>query len=781
MKARSKAHLIGVAAFVAVVLLSPTGNVEACGPDFEPDVFVNTVTPDDHAAFARGQLGIIQSGFDSNEYAVAFRYLNGGKLSGAELKAYAPDSGKTASGVDTTGMNPDQIYAAQQAELRARRDAQPATRWLNERAKYVQAGPSAQQTPAFPTDYEGKIVFDENYLNCPNPAFENASLTLMKRASTWGKESQWLLDWIHGQDAVFMNCTAKAGAGPAAAPQGSPALLQADRAYQIASATFYSKQFDSAIQQFEAIAKDNNSPWQRWGTYLAGRATVRKAFAMGKITDPYSGDLANFDMDTMRSAQQMLETLLKQPDPAPSRSIVQHELNFIRIRTEPDKRVNEICIALAGPAPDPDFTQDMRDLSWALTKHLNVTNPAPVLAWIEGWRGAGTAATAFGAWQKTGSLPWLIMALAKAGPSDSFVPDLLDSAAKVKPGTPAYDTVFFHRVRLLIALKRAGEARTLLDAALPSLRNQKPSSNLNALLGERLAVARDFNEFLIYAPRTVLSSGSSGAFDLEGQCNGSAHAGNGPEGCPALKQPLEFDTDATTILDQQLPLSLQIEAAKSTSLPPNLREQIAIIAWTRAVLLSDAQSAAKIAPLLPKGLRDTAGSSVEFPADLAILRNPGIRPYLEPGVPRVASFSFFDQFRDNWWCGLHETKDWQIGESGRATSKTVHPSAPAFLSADLLAHGSAQFQRLLQMPDGAIEIGQRVIDYAKDHATDPQVPEALALTVRATHYACESWSSDQNSNQDREKQISAISKAAFQLLHRRYPKSEWTRKTPYYY
>ena len=69
----------------------------------------------------------------------------------------------------------------------------------------------------------------------------------------------------------------------------------------------------------------------------------------------------------MRRAQQMLESLLHQPNPKPSRAIIQDELNFIRIRTEPEQRAAEISAALAGPAPDPNFAHDIQDLSWILT------------------------------------------------------------------------------------------------------------------------------------------------------------------------------------------------------------------------------------------------------------------------------------------------------------------------------------------------------------------------------------------------------------------------------
>lgn len=776
MKTRDR-RLLAAAALIAVVVLSPTRNVEACGPWFEPDVFVNTTHPDDPATFAAGKLGILQAGFDSRDYAVAFRYLNGGKLSEAERLSFAPPV-PPAAVQDWSNLSPAQAAAAQQAEVAARKSAQPPGHWLEERTKYAPARASVEQGPSFPTDYQGNIVLDEGYLNCPDPAFTNATDTLSKRAQAWGAKSPWLADWIHGQDAVFSNCAGKTATTPAPAIPASPTLLQADRAYQVASATFYAKQFDDAAREFAAIAADGKSPWSAWGGYLAARATVRKAFAMGKATDPYSADLADFDMDTMRRAQQMLEMLLKQPSPVPSRAIIQGELNFIRIRTEPEQRAAEICAALAGPAPDPSFAHDIDDLNWLLLKRVNIATPPPLLAWIGAWRGGSTAASAYAVWQSKHEVSWLVMALAQAGPGDSFVPELIDAAAKITPGSPAYDTAFFHRVRLLTGLKRTDEARGLLDDAIPALRRDKPGSTLNALLGERMAVSRSFNEFLTYAPRVALSADSQGASDLQGQCNQNAHSDNGSADCPELKGPQEFDEDAVTVLNRQTPISLLIEAGNSQSLPDNLRHELAIAAWTRTVLLEDADDAAKLAPLLPKPIRDTAGSSIGFPADLAILRNPGIRPYLEPGVARVASFGYFDDFRNNWWC-----KPWDDrannGEAGPPQQNPQPLPAPAFISAGDVARGAAEFQRLQQLPDSIIVIGQRVVDYARQHPEDPVAPEALALTVRAGHYACAAYIPDPAGENGSE--YTPVSKAAFELLHRRYPKSPWALKTRYYY
>ena len=110
-----KARFLGLAAFAGAVLLSPICSVEACGPDFEPDVFVSTSSPDDPAEFAKGHLGILQARFDSKDYAVAFRYLNGGKLSEAERQIYVPPAPTLRTGLDFSNMTPQQIAAAERA------------------------------------------------------------------------------------------------------------------------------------------------------------------------------------------------------------------------------------------------------------------------------------------------------------------------------------------------------------------------------------------------------------------------------------------------------------------------------------------------------------------------------------------------------------------------------------------------------------------------------------------------------------------------------------------
>lgn len=792
-----------VAAIVVAVALLAWKGVEACGPDFEPDVFVSQKAPDNNAAFARGDLGLLESGFDSTDYAVAYRYLNGGRLSAEEQRVYAPPPQPPQ---DWSKLPPDQVAAAQQAQREAERKASAPEQWLDARAEYVTADDAKAARAAFPQNYNGIVEvsdqFGFQYLNCTASAFHTAVLTLQGRAQKWGGGSTWLANWIHGQDAVFSNCTQgreepvgsqKAPAPPRmpeAAPAGSPDLLQQDRAYQTAAAAFYAQKYDAAAQAFEAIARDQNSPWSAWGEYLEARALVRKAFAMGKPTDQFSNDLADFDKPTMQQAQAVLEKLLAQPNPQPSRHAVEMELNFVRIRTEPEKRLQDICAALAGPGPDANLANDLADLNFALLKGIQPASQPPLLDWIHDWRG-NDKADALDYWRRTHGLPWLVLALYQADAKDAAAADLLAAAEKVAATSPAFDTVFFERVRLLAGMGRRDEAGQLLDARLPEVVRRGPSSNGNALLGQRMALARSFDEFLQYAPRL----GMSGDYGWPPQrpapsftCSAQARWLQTLGYCPTAQHPAQFDVDAVAVMNRDVPLRLWVEAAQSEHLPPDLRQDVALAGWTRAVVLEDVESAAKLQALLPEKLRGVAG--VGFAADVVILKNPGLRPYIESGSTRLQNFGTLDDFRDNWW-----DAQW-TGRFASQSPQLDHPDAAAFLSAAEIAAGQAEARRtgeskdpvVLSVPatpvpedesvpkDGVVLIGQRVIAYAKAHRGDAELPEALALTVRATRYGASEWN-DKASGEA----MHAVSKEAFDVLHRDYPQSPWAARTKYYY
>jgi hypothetical protein len=105
-----------------------------------------------------------------------------------------------------------------------------------------------------------------------------------------------------------------------------------------------------------------------------------------------------------------------------------------------------------------------------------------------------------------------------------------------------------------------------------------------------------------------------------------------------------------------------------------------------------------------------------------------------------------------------------------ASTKTTLPrNFPSFMSEPQKTTARKEISMLLQLQSAPNYLGKQVIDWAKTNPADPRAPEALHLVVRSTRYGCG------------DERTSTISKDAFQLLHKRYPKSEWTKKTPYWF
>jgi len=736
--------------------------VMACGPDYEPEVFVPANHPEKPALFAQGHLGVLQSGYFHAELVVAYRYLSGGKLSNVEKDAYNPPE-----------LSPEEL-AAYQAQQEARVAAQPINRWLKAREDAHAAPPAAEvqiaQDRVIETKRDGWVERDDQ-LNCPDAAYATAADTLENRLKTWGSGSAELMEWVRGQDAVFSNC-AKPGTMPAAAQAGWSTALRQDRAYQIAAAKFYVLDFDGAIADFVAIGRDKASPWSRWGEYLAARAEVRKAANTGKTAD--YGELANFDMDGLKAAQARLLKLQQQTNDSEVRHAAAAELGFIEVRLEPAKRLDQVSNALAGPQPDHEFKQDMKDLDF-LMDH-NVAGDTDLVRWIRNIQGAGTPVIVKSAtgettteeglsvWRQEHRLPWLVAAIAKG---DAEI-ELMDAAAEVKPDSPAYATVNYYRIGLMLGAGKRVEARALADTMIAGLGPNDMASTRNAFLAERMQTARSLAEFLADAPRTMIESESSNA--EMAQCVGTGAANR----CAAKIPPRQFDVDAAGFFNTQMPLDLWEEAAQSSALPKHLRDAVAWAAWMRALGLGDAAAAKRMSGLLPDAVRKTSGDSDGFPATLALLRNPGLRPYLEQGVQRSVTYAMLDDYRDNWWGSRWGDGDWRLERYGTDNLKAEPPGHTDFLTAQQQKQAANEDARLNALPVAAVWLGQRAIAYVKAHPDDKDAAEALALTVRATHLS----SSSGESKEDGE---SAVSKQAFEMLHRMYPKSPWALRTKYYY
>ncbi len=744
-------------------LVCPILVMQACGPDFAPDVFVPSHRPTVPKNYAKGQLGVVQPGYFIADKVVAYRYLNGGTLNEDEQRQLAPVA---APGLDYDHMTEEELKAAQDED----KAPEAQDRWNTARRAFGPGSGVAQDKPDASPGTAGAWI--SRIVNCGDSAYDTAADILADRTAKWGKDSAALKDWIAAQDAVFSHCSGGGGM-PAPAPANGPMLLKQDRAYQNAAAAFYSGEYTVARDAFLAIANDKASPWSKWGLYLAARCTVREA---GRAIAPKDDwEQAQFDPAGMQAAKDMLLKAKASADPRVKHA-AQAELNFVMIRLDPVKQAATLANVLAGPGHDPDFGQHLVDLRFLLDH--GKYGDAPLIRWMT-LTGSPltysmapmpgkplTAPSAESEWQKQPGLAGLVAALmtVKAGS-----PALLQAAAAVPESSPAYITVQFHRARLLAGANDLGSARDIATHALEITRKLDELAATNALLEVRMKTAPDLTSLLQDAPRTMLSPQSQSAADA------GCSSWDGPK-CKQKIPVMQFDEDAAALFNTRLPLSVWMDAATNEALPRHLRDTIALSAWLRALVLKRDAEAQALMPLLPSPVKASLAKSDDptgYAATLVLLHSPGLRPFLDAGVQRAATYTEMDSYRDNLWCSTMEKA---LGaDQGSVNAPMLPVSEPAFLTPEQQQEAKAEVAALDAHPVGVEWLGRRTIDYVKDHPNEPVAAESLALVVKLTRYECyrpSDYGKSPSSN---------ISKEAFTLLHSRYPKSGWAAKTKYYF
>lgn len=758
---------------------------QACGPDFRPDVFVQLMHPDKPKEFAAGKLGVLLPTYPRQDLAVAFRYLNGGTLNAVEQAAYTP----TYSFLDPEW---EKQWDAQNGNVQGEDD--PAANWKKLRAQYSVV-PAAQPQGK---DAQGGFVEQSDYDNCNADAYATAAATMQARAKTWGAQSVDFAEWLRGQDAVFGNC-AKPGAAPGDAPATSSALLKADRAYQQAAAHFYAGNFADARTGFEAIAQNAESPWSNIAPYLAARCLVRQAFHDAKAAD--WGEMAAFDPALMKQAADSLSSLLKENKPGAPRRAIENELDLVRLRTDTLHRVGELGAALAGPKSDANYTNHLRDLTWYLNNKLDslpvrsdfsdpsngsgspdfdkpyadlaeLRGTGPLVDWVITFQSPASAAQehALTEWRSTHERYWLLAALAKATGKESADGELVTAAAAVPSGSPAWESFTFYRARLMIAMGRGQEARALLEQSLPQVRADGRDSSINLFRELEADASTSLKDFLIWAPRKTINTVSESKSSLD-ECLDVMKNPKRVYDCSKKVEPVQFSSDAAGFFNTQAPVATLVDAANDAALPQQLRTSIAMMAWVRSVLLKDDATAQKLLPLLPEKLREQAGPGNGLHSLMAILRNPGLRPYLDPGVQRSYSYDFVESYADNWWCNNWQTT-WNEGNMSLSPTESR-----TFLDDGQRKEASAELSKLTSEQGSAVYLGGLIIDYANAHPDDKDVPESLYLLLRMIRYGCERATSQYDNNPDAEtKRVTELRKEASRLLRQRYTTDPWTKK-----
>lgn len=809
-----------------VFVTFPLATVQACGPDFFPDVFVQRIHPDDPKQFAAGKLGVLLPTYPRADLAVAYRYLNGGSLASEEQKGYHPTL-SLADDVEGDDAGDSSDASSEASGTDAAESSGESDLWLKARNRYAPPQPEIHTVRDYGMVYSAGDILAGNYENCQADGFHTAAVTLESRAKTWGAHSPELADWIKGQDAVFSNCGSSVPgdpsnkvitpSSPGAPPASAPQLLRHDRAYQIAAAQFYAAQFEPARASFQSIAQDASSPWRGIARYMVARTLIRFAF-LSLANSSEEGSMAKFDPAMMQQAQQQLEAMQKDQVPGVSQHAIEDLLHLVRIRTEPQVRLAELSAALAGPNSDPYYVHDIADLTWYLNAKLDsipirqdasisgctlqdakidfrsvpleqkqscfedayksvadLRAISPLVDWLITFQSPSEAAKqhAFAQWKRTPSVMWLTAAMMKASSSDSVTPALIQATEHIPSTSPAWPTLEYGRLRLLIASGHATEARAELAAALPRIQVMGSQSAVNLFTGLRMRTAPSLNEALADAPRKVIEHISEEQASID-ECLDVMKNPRRIYDCKKDTSPVEFSSDSAAVLNNETPLSLLVQAAQSDALSPQLRQAVAMVTWVRAVLLKNQPVAAQMLPLLPAKVQQQSGPGVGFRPLMTILRNPGLRPYLDDGVQRSYSYDFVESFSDNWWCG-----DWTT--SFDEDNQPIGIEPVAFLTPQELKSAENETKSLLALSSASEYLGAQVVSYANAHPSDPDVPEALYLTLRMIRYGCNRPSEWRDPNKPAQADpVASIANEVGAIMRRRYPTNPWTKKAAPY-
>lgn len=764
MKARAKAALTALLTATALVagLASP-----ACGPFLNYAIFSYDNHPDfPLSKFAAGQLGVLSPSFARSYLAVAYRYLSGAPLSKQEQEG---------------------ALALWALRLGAAGDSSSSTvdAWLKERAQVAGVKKLAG------IDVDRMIPGTDSYQwfrNCLDAGFRQAAATLAAKITTYGAASPQVRRWVEAQDLVFCHCsdppwepgsyTKRKPEPPFPAPPGQDddQALKADRQYQIAAAHFYATRYDDALEEFDAIARDQSSPWRQIAPYLAARALVRKATLAPSL-----------DLAVLEKAYARVAKILQDPGLAPIQAEARELASYIRLRLQPDQYLVETSSALRSKDSGRkiagllgDFTtlidnllkQDPVEgpLSFSFEQVPDSARKDDLSDWVLTMQATGDPAFAhaYERWKETGSKAWLIAALVKAGSGDRRTADAMAAASAFKPGDPGYLTARYCSLRWLRQRGRVDEARRLADGVLAA---EAGPSAANLFARERLGMARTFKEFVrfSFSPFAAVTYNDDGLelpADRKNLIKASSYAINRPG----------FFAEAAYTYNHMTPLAHLVGMLEDQSLPAIVRRDASQAVWTRAIMLGDRQAAARaaavlrkqvpaLAPMLDSYERAGSGTEKKFIASLIILRNPGMRPYVAEGLGRETPLSRIDDFQDNWWCAGESNSYAQ--NFGAAEASKLKP--PSFFTPAEARDAARENAKLKALGPGPNYLVSQVMAWAKASGRDGRLPEALHLAVKATRFGC------------KDKGTTELSKQAFQFLHKNFPGNAWTAKTRYWF
>ncbi|MBF0120304.1 MAG: hypothetical protein HQK79_15820 [Desulfobacterales bacterium] len=741
-----------ITVIVSLFILNISHTLMACSPAPPEPSFTYSLHPDfPLEEFAKGNLGIIKPTYAKSYLYVAYRYMMGIPFNEEEQKSIQSlwiDRTLPLLGMSYGDDIESIIVGEKVKEKIGLKKEDPKEIWYAARKNII------KNEDNFYIDTMKEIQGDENYNwyeNCLGDSFLTAAKTLNSLIEKFGIKSDEVQEWFQIQDKVFQNCP-KGEFIPDYPKTDNNPQIKAHRIYQIASANFYSGQFDAAEKMFREIAKDDSSPWKDISPYLVVRTLFRKATLKKEI-----------DKSILTQAEDELKKLIANKNFVAIHPAAQRLMNSIKVRLYPKERLEEIVQSVLSRNSENNLKSDVADLIWFLDKNIEKEND--LVDWILTYKMEENKEEALNhsieKWETTSSLPWLVAALSKISINHPKIVKLIEAGEKIKKNSPAFLSVSYHLIRLMIEGGKKNEAIIKLT---PFIDNPVfPRSSNNLFLSLRMRVADNLDELLKYSiriPKLIIP-------EIEMPL--------GPKSFKFFTELKEyssgrvlFDYDSINIFNYLMPLNLLKKIAINNIIPDYLRKEIAKIVWVRSILLDNEDIAKEITPILQNFVPDlkndldaylseTTKGGKKFAAIFLLLRSPGLQPFISRTLPRFTPIQKIDDFRDNWWGKSNYEKDFPKNYKEFTFLENIRDTA------------KKELDKLSSLGVAPNYLSSEAINWANKNPTDLRIPEALHRAVQTTRYSLADG------------ETSKFSKAAFKLLHGKYPNNEWTNKTKYWY
>ena len=689
----------------------------ACCSGDDEDVFFLRV-PDAPWAQTLERPGVVLPDFAPRHLALLYRSLSGVPLSALEKKALA----KSWS---VTYQETNSAADAEQAQERWRAAARKVL------GAPADAGVGEDVSRATSGDYG-------QYLHVHDAAYEKALERLAVRQQRYAKAPELLRAWVLRQSEV-LSVTFPGVAVPSVNPPAALATAWAnDVAALDAAKAFYENRFEVAAPAFLALKGDEAA----WGPYLAARAYLRWATLDATpeqrverlaAAEAQLRGLESTDEALHGATQALLMKVLR---------LQQADWCPLLPRLMKKSQGGALPHLLQGLEQVVVDVLECETPGLAVARDFITTFAAlDVPGWkvVEGGRPLAAkqaAARALAKWKAKHELPWLVAALTGADGTEADLPALLAAAHAVPLDGFGSATIALHEVRLLRSSKREAEARARL-AELPLASWPVSTQNLFRLEQVLLSTSADEALAAVWLPK-------AGRTRFDGA---------------SLMTSLVEPESSLRAVSAALGGAEMVKASANPAVPLPVRQSLAWAGFARLVLLS---------PSVPLGdavqgvlALDPAAKeleSVRTATDATTARGLALRFLLShPGVS-VQVLAMNDRALGKVVPTVYE----RYGCANLRNGWDAKP-LPAFVPSWASATGRAEATALR---DGSGHVFARVaMAFATENPAHALAPELLHLSVQHSKFTA--------GEKD--------TKAAFQQLHKQFPKSPWTEKTPLFW